>query len=374
MLPTLLFSLATESNLSLTAEGFCLTVTGRFSFPLDCSTAAMSTMDPTKAGIVSAACQFPEQRLSARELFRDEGLDLPAGTIERLGIEEVPVGIGHKGSELAVAASLEALARAGVSGADVDMVVDYTILPQKWMVPVWNMSGEVQKEVGAEKAFTVGFSGGGSTNFLVALNFASAMLEADEKMKYALLVAGDVTIPGNRVLNPASPVSVMGDGASAVLLQRGAPGRTVLGTELLSDGANHDVYYIPGGCLANPEDPALYRMVLDKSRYDRAPKAATMRQLATKLLDRVGLKLEDVRYVVYPNISLEDQKAFRESFGLRPEQICTSNLATHGHLQGNDLVLNYMSLTEHEAVSEGDYLLICSHGMGFMAGVNLIRI
>jgi 3-oxoacyl-[acyl-carrier-protein] synthase III len=115
-------------------------------------------------------------------------------------------------------------------------------------------------------------------------------------------------------------------------------------------------------------------MVLDKPRYDRAPKAATVLQLAGKLLDRVGLKLEDVRYVVYPNISLEDQMTFRESFGLRPEQICTSNLATHGHLQGNDLVLNYMSLTENGAVSEGDYLLICSHGMGFMSGVSLIRI
>jgi len=323
---------------------------------------------------VSAACHLPEQRRTTSELFLEEGVDVAPETALRLGVEQVPLCNGHKGSELAVAASLEALARANVSGADIDVVVDYTILPQKWMVPVWNMSGEVQKEVGAEKAFTVGFSGGGSTNFLVALNFAAAMLETDEKMKYALLVAGDVTIPGNRVLNPESPVSVMGDGASAVLLQRGAPGRMVLGTELLSDGANHDVYYIPGGCLANPEDPALYRMMLDKPRYDGAPKVATMLQLARKLLDRAGLKLNDVRYVVYPNISSEDQSAFRESFGLRPEQICTSNLATHGHLQGNDLVLNYLTLTGDGAVSEGDYVLICSHGMGFMSGVSLIRI
>lgn len=323
---------------------------------------------------MSAACHLPEQRRTTSELFLEEGVDVAPETALRLGVEQVPLCNGHKGSELAVAASLEALARANVSGADIDVVVDYTILPQKWMVPVWNMSGEVQKEVGAEKAFTVGFSGGGSTNFLVALNFAAAMLETDEKMKYALLVAGDVTIPGNRVLNPESPVSVMGDGASAVLLQRGAPGRMVLGTELLSDGANHDVYYIPGGCLANPEDPALYRMMLDKPRYDGTPKVATMLQLARKLLDRAGLKLTDVRYVVYPNISSEDQSAFRESFGLRPEQICTSNLATHGHLQGNDLVLNYLTLTGDGAVSEGDYVLICSHGMGFMSGVSLIRI
>lgn len=323
---------------------------------------------------MSAACRFPEHRRTTQELFLEESLHLAPETVTRLGVEQVPICSGHKGSDLAVAASLEALALAGVSGTDVDVVVDYTILPQKWMVPVWNMSGEVQKEVGAEKAFTVGFSGGGSTNFLVALNFAAAMLEADEKMKYALLVAGDVTIPGNRVLNPASPVSVMGDGASAVLLQRGASGRMVLGTELLSDGANHDVYYIPGGCLANPEDPALYRMVLDQARYEAAPKNATMLRLAENLLDRAGLRLTDIKYVVYPNISAEDQSAFREAFGLRAEQICTSNLATHGHLQGNDLVLNYLSLVGDGAVREGDYILICSHGMGFMAGASLIRV
>ena len=334
----------------------------------------MNVMDTIRAGIVSAACQLPEQRRTTRDLFLEEGIDVAPEATTRLGVDQVPVCSGHKGSELAVAAAFEALGLAGVSGADVDVVVDYTIWPQKWMVPVWNMSGEVQKEIGAEKAFTVGFSGGGSTNFLVALNFAAAMLEADEKMKYALLVAGDVTIPGNRVLNPASPVSVMGDGGSAVLLQRGASGGMVLGTELVSDGANHDVYYIPGGCLANPEDAALYRMVLDKPRYEAAPKTATMLRLAENLLDRSGLRLEDVKYVVYPNISSEDQSAFREAFGLRAEQICTSNLATHGHLQGNDLVLNYLSLTGNGAVSEGDNILICSHGMGFMSGVSLVRV
>jgi len=331
-------------------------------------------LDNVKTGIVSAACRLPEHRRSAMELFQEEGLNLTSEVAARLGVEQVPICNGQSGSDLAVAASLRCLENAAVPGSEVDVVVDYTILPQEWMVPVWNMSGKVQKEVGAEKAFTVGFSGGGSTNFLVALNYTAAMLEVDDKMKYALLVGADVTIPGNRVLNPESPVSVMGDGASAMLLQRGAPGRLVLGTEILSDGANHDIYYIPGGCLANPEDPKLYRMVLDKQRYDAAPKTATMLQLAKDVLDRAGLKLGDVKYVVYPNISVEDQEAFRTAFGLRPDQICTSNLATHGHMQGNDLVLNYLSLSANGELQAGDYVLICSHGMGFMAGASLIRI
>jgi 3-oxoacyl-[acyl-carrier-protein] synthase III len=115
-------------------------------------------------------------------------------------------------------------------------------------------------------------------------------------------------------------------------------------------------------------------MVLDKARYDAAPRTATMLSLAQKMLDQAGLSLKDVKHVVYPNISVEDQTAFREAFGLRLEQICTSNLRTHGHLQGNDLVLNYLSLQGDGALCEGDYILICSHGMGFMAGVSLVRI
>lgn len=331
-------------------------------------------MDQVKAGIVSAACRLPESRRSTRHLFQEEGIELTAETEARLGVEQVPLCDGHQGAELAVAAAREALERACVNGAEVDVVVDYTIWPQKWMAPVWNMSGEVQKEVGAEKAFTVGFSGGGATNFLVALCYAAAMLEADDKMKYALLVAGDVTIPGNRVLNPQSPVSVMGDGGSALLLQRGAAARVVLETELLSNGANHDLYYIPGGCLANPDDPALYRMMLDKARYDAAPKNTTMLELAQTVLDRAGLKLADVKYVVYPNISTEDQTAFRDAFSLRPDQLHTSNLANNGHLQGNDLVLNYLSLSDNRNLYESDYILFCSHGMGFMAGASLVRV
>jgi 3-oxoacyl-[acyl-carrier-protein] synthase-3 len=331
-------------------------------------------MDGVAVGVVSAASRLPSHKHAIAELFQVEGVDLTEEIISRLGVDEVPLCNGESGSDLAVAAAREALERAGIAGSEVNVVVDYTILPQEYMVPVWNMSGKVQHEVGAESAFTIGFSGGGSSNFLVALNFAAAMLAADEKMKNALLVAADVTIPGNRVLNPSAPVSVLGDGASAVVLQRGATAHCVLDTELCSDGSNHDVYCIPGGCLANPEDPSLYRLVLDKARYDAAPKTETLLRLAQRVLDRASLGLEDIKRVVYTNVSAEDQAAFQQTFGLGPERMCTSNLAGHGHLQGTDLVLNYLSTLEDSSLLPGDPVLICSHGMGFMAGVSLIEV
>src|SRR5205807_5366415 len=241
-------------------------------------------------GSLAAAYCLPAAKRPAREIFRDEGVNLGPGLEARLGIAEVPVCNGETSSNLAVEAGREALRRAGVDPMQVDVIVEYSIMPQEYLVPVWNMSNKVQAEVGASKSFVVGFSGGGSSNFMVALSSAAAMLSENDSMKTALLVTGDTTIPGNRVLNPDDPVTVMGDGASAVVLQRGAPGSVVIDTELWSDGNNHDICYIPGGSLIHPDDINLYRMQLDKVRYDAFPKGETLRRMTDKLLERAGIK------------------------------------------------------------------------------------
>src|SRR5947208_4340735 len=133
-------------------------------------------------------------------------------------------------------------------------------------------------------------------------------------MKTALLVTGDTTMPGNRVLNPADPVTVMGDGASAVVLQRGAPGTVVIDTELWSDGANHDICYIPGGSLVHPDDAELYRLELDKKRYDAFQKTDIVRNMSIALLKRAGIRWDDLACVIYPNLSSEDQNQLQQVF------------------------------------------------------------
>ena len=235
------------------------------------------------------------------------------------------------------------------------------------------MSNKLQHELGAKKAFTVGFSGGGATNFLVALSSAAAMLATNEKFNSALLVAADVTIPGNRILNPGDPMSVLGDSASAVILSKGVANSLVIDTELLSNGSYHDICYIPGGALAHPDDPALYRLQLDKSRYERTPKTETLSAMLETLLNRTEVKREDVVFALYPNLSSEDQQQFAGALGFRSDQINNDNLKSHGHLQGTDFAVNYLSMIERGTIDKGQYFLVASHGMGFLAGVSLLR-
>jgi 3-oxoacyl-[acyl-carrier-protein] synthase-3 len=235
------------------------------------------------------------------------------------------------------------------------------------------MSNKVQAETGATKSFVVGFSGGGSSNFMVALTSAAAMLSENDSMKTALLVTGDTTIRGNRILNPADPVTIMGDGASAVVLQRDAPGGVVIDTELWSEGNNHDICYIPGGSLAHPGDIDLYKMQLDKARFDALPQSATLRKMADKLLARAGLTFANVATVLCSNISAQDEAALQQAFENKISPVCAANRETHGHLQGTDFPLNYLSLDDNGNVKPGDYILAVSHGMGQTAAVSLLR-
>jgi len=325
---------------------------------------------------LAVCCHLPQHKRSVENLFHEEGANFSAEVAVRLGIKQVPLQNGdasETASNMAVAAAKKALQRANVDPLTVDVVVEYSIMPQEYLVPVWNMSNKVQAEVGASKSFVVGFSGGGSSNFMVALASAAALLAANDSMKTALLVTGDTTIPGNRVLNPDDPVTVMGDGASAVVLQRDAPGGVVIDTELWSDGDNHDICYIPGGSLIHPDDISLYRMQLDNARYDAFPKAETLRRMSDKLLERAGIKLSDVACVLCSNISSQHEAAMQEAFEDKVSPVCAANRESHGHLQGTDFPLNYLSLTESGSVRQGDYVLGVSHGMGATAAVTLLR-
>jgi 3-oxoacyl-[acyl-carrier-protein] synthase-3 len=236
------------------------------------------------------------------------------------------------------------------------------------------MSNKVQAEVGATKSFVVGFSGGGSSNFMVALSSAAAMLAENEEVKTALLVTGDATIPGNRVLNPPDPVTLMGDGGSAVVLQRGAPRGRVIDTELWTEGSNHDICFIPGGSLIHPDDISLYRMQLDKNRYDNFPKAEKLRDMADRLLERNAMTLADVTAVICANVSAEDEAALQQMFENKISPVCSANRKQYGHLQGSDFPLNYLALVESGGVKEGDRILAISHGMASTVAVTLLEI
>jgi 3-oxoacyl-[acyl-carrier-protein] synthase-3 len=315
-------------------------------------------------------CVLPDTRKSARDLATGESI--PEDQVHSLGIQEVAVCDVETASSLALEAAREALQRAAVDAAQVDVIVDYSILPQEYLVPAWNMSNKLQHELGATKAFTVGFSGGASANFLVALSSATAMLQTDGKLKTALLVAGDVAIRGNRILQGSGPVTILGDSGGAVVLRRDAELAIVVDAEIKTRGENHDVYYIPAGALAS-DDPDKYRVTIDAARYDAALASNHLQRCVQTLLERNGLSIQDVSCAILPNLSRAHHARLEEMLGLRAEQVCACRLRDHGHLQGTDLVANYLAMKGRNAMKPGDHVLLVSDGMGTMSAAVLLR-
>ena len=321
-------------------------------------------------GIRAMACELPSEARSLADICTDEGVDLSDADRTRLGIDQV--GVAASADDLALTAARNALERAAVTAKEVDVIVDYTVLPQRFLVPVWNLGNKLQHELGATNAFTLGFSGGGATNFHVALRFATDLIRNDDGVGTALLFGAEAAIPGNRVINPDEPVTVLGDGASALVLAGDGTDDVVLATELVSDAAFHDICHIPGGALAqldNEDRSDLYRLRIDTARLDAARMGATLKDLGERALHRAGVGLGDVAHFIFPNLSAEDTAACRAVWNASPDPSADDNRRRNGHVQGTDLAHNLSSLP----AERGDVVVLASHGLGFTAGVTVVR-
>ncbi|MCG6122720.1 MAG: hypothetical protein MEP57_08435 [Microvirga sp.] len=328
-------------------------------------------MTAARAGVLSIASSLPPRVANLGAIFADEGVALDQRVAARLGVREVRVFEGESPTELALDASRAALAKAGIEAGELDAIIDFSTMPQRYVEPAWSMSNELQHLIGARNAFTLGYSGGGCANLLVAMKFASAMLRADADTRTILLVASDVALPGNRVIDREDPFMVLGDGATAMIMRRDEGRATLIDVALASEGRLHDARFIPGGGIRHPTRLDLHRLVLDRETIASVDRHARARDLAAGLLEARGVPLGDVAHVVTPNLSAEDVVSFAAAlYGNAAPGLAT--LANLGHANANDFILNLARL-EEAGVVEGAYVLLASHGLGFLAGAALLR-
>lgn len=112
-------------------------------------------------GIIAMAHHHPQHTMIARDIFKQERVELDPDNASEIEIEQVHVFGGQWRSELSLAAARECILRANLKATDIDVIVDFSVLPQDYVVPSWCMSNKIQYEIGAKNAFNLGFGGGG---------------------------------------------------------------------------------------------------------------------------------------------------------------------------------------------------------------------
>lgn len=323
-------------------------------------------------GLLAAAHHLPERVCTLDEIVARETGPVDVTAAARLGVGSVHVFEGESPTDMALAVSRKVLEAAGLTPLDLDAIIDFSMMPQRYVEPAWSMSNELQAELGAKRAFTLGYSGGHSSNLHAAIKFARALILANDDVNRVLLVAADQAIAGNRVIAGLdAPLTVLGDGASAVIVARGAGRAAILGTALRSNGALHDVLNIPGGGMKHPTRLDLYRLTLDAAKHDRADRTSELKGLVDRLLARHGLSGGDISRTITANISAADAQAVGDSL-CTGARLVPAGFASRGHLHGSDLVLNLLEL-EEEAPPAGSNVLLATHGHGFLYGATLLQ-
>lgn len=282
--------------------------------------------------------------------------------LEGLGIERVHVCRANRPYPLALEAAGAALAGAGIAAPDVDLVIDFTTLPG-WDGQFLSFAQKLSADLGIEISTNLSFRVGGCGGLHLALKVAKSLMESDEDLRTALLVAADAAPPGNRSL---LPITVQSDGASAVILRRDAgEGPVLLGTEVATLAHLHDAIRVSGAGI--DVDAARIENELMPVYY------LNFLRLMQKALKRAGIELAGVDHVVYSNISRGDREGFLKAMRIPAEKAFSVGVAGHGHTFASDLVINYTELRRTGRLRTGDTLLFASAGIGFTWGVTLAR-
>lgn len=337
-------------------------------------------MSDTTIGILATAHYLPKATKSIEEIFRDE--EIPneplAADIDfqrDIGIEKVHLGGDETPSEIGLKAARRAIDKAGIDPADLDLILDFTSIPEDYVAPTWSAAGVVQHELGARHAFATAVNTGGCASYHVALKAACAMMRDEDSMQLALLFSGDKTPALNKTYYP---ITVTCDGGGAVILKKGHDRDVILAVEVATLGELHDIWYIPG--IANREEGAApqqhLHMKSDMRRFKKAVVPVNIfmfRKVMRAAVKRAGLKWKDVDYYIYPTFSRWDQRSFCTALRIDPESVYTESLVRHGHLQENDMVINYEDAVDEGRVKKGDIVMVTTNGAGFAWGAAVIR-
>ena len=175
--------------------------------------------------------------------------------VSRTGIRERRIaGPEDSSTSLSLAASREALDRAGLTAADVDLIICSTCTSDQLLV---SQASLLQAHLGGTGgAFDIGAACSG---FVYALSVGSQFIENGTAQR--ILVVGVDTLTRYIDFTDRGTCVLFGDGAGAVVLEATTADRGLLASVLGADGSRWESLYVPGWTLPDmaslPVEPEL---------------------------------------------------------------------------------------------------------------------
>lgn len=293
---------------------------------------------------------LPAARVRVCELAEwDELTDSDREVIRHLGIEEVrDAGEEH-------AAGLAITAVSGLRRASDGPLGAFILVGGRF--PELLMASEatrIQRAAGIDGSVAFGVSELGCVSVSAAILAASGLLAGDQGLP-GVVLAHASTPPGPRRFR--KPVTVNGDGATAVQLSRDGALR-IIDITIETNGDYWDLFHVD--YIDQPYDE--WREVCtDMRKYSFTLGVESSRRLARmnqQVLARQGLSIEDVDHFITQNLSVGSFAFYEQQFGISIAAACRQNLRAYGHLGATDIPLNLQAGMNSGEFRKGDLVLV----------------
>ncbi len=312
--------------------------------------------------IISTGAYVPEKVVTNDDLSKmvdtsDEWI------VQRVGVKERRVSVNQTAGDFAIYAAKEALACAGISGSDIDLIIAATISSETLCPTV---AGIVQKEIGATcPAFDVNSACSG---FLFALDTAVSYIIRGSVKK--VLVIGAERLSKLVDWNDRGTCVIFGDGAGAFVIE---PGDGYLSSYLYTSGGN-EVIEIPSFSGSSPffngekKQPYIFMDGQETFKFAVSKIVEDIKNVTTK----AGLELSDIDYVVthQANIRIIEYAAKRLKM---PIQKFVVDIEKYGNTSSASVAIAFDELHKSGKLKRGDKIVMSAFGGGLSSAACVIE-
>ncbi len=320
-----------------------------------------------RSRILGCGAYLPEKVLTNDDLA--ETVDTSNDWIvERTGIARRHIAAdGELTSDLAFSAAERAIAAAGITASELDLLVLATSTPDNTFPAT---AAKVQARLGMRHgvAFDVQAVCAG---FICALSVADKFLLSGQA-RNALIIGAETY---SRILdwNDRSTCVLFGDGAGAAVLRAEESAgndadRGVLSVKMHSDGRNYDALYVDGGVSSS--QTAGHLRMKGKEVYRHA--VVKLAAVAGEALEAAGLALGEIDWLVPHQANLRIFNAVAQRLELPPEKLVVT-VDRHANTSSASIPLALVEAIEDGRIKSGDVVLMEAIGGGFVWGSAVVR-
>lgn len=328
-------------------------------------------MGKIRAAITSLGHYVPETIVTNKDMEKivetnDEWIKTRTGISERRILTN-----GEPMSFMAVEAINMLLSRRGIKADELDLILVGTVTPDM-LFP--STACVIQDKIGATKAW--GFDVlAACSGFIFTLVAGIQFIESGLYKK--VLVVGADKMSAITNFKDRNTCVLFGDGAGCVLLEPSEdPDYGIIDTNMHVDGKGGKYLHMMGGGSLNPSSHDTverdWHYVFQEGKHVFKDAVKGMAEVSYDIMDRNGLKPEDISYLVPHQANMRILTACADRMGLPQDKVMV-NIHKYGNTTAATIPLCLSEYWADGKIKKGDYLILSSFGAGYTWGSILVK-